>query len=282
MSVQSDRATIRRVWQPDSVDSNDVAMSSEEPLPGGNVTQPSRVGQYVHRATGEWTPAVHALLHHLEAVGFTGAPRVVGFDDTGREMLTYLDGEAGSRVFPAALRAERGLTALGSSLRAFHDAARSFEPAPDAVYRVGPKPLGPGEIVCHGDPGFWNMVWRGEEIVGLIDWDFAEPAAPIVDVALAAMPVVPFGDEEAAARFELVPPVDRRGRLAAVCEGYGGITPREVVQAGAETMELEIDRLRRFGGAGREPWASSLAAGRQLHLFESVAAWIEEHGSSLI
>lgn len=256
-------------------------MSSEEPLTGGNVTQPSRVGQYVHRATGEWTPAVHALLRHLEAVGFAGAPRVVGFDEVGREVLTYLDGEAGSGAFPAVLRVERGLAALGASLRVFHDAARSFEPAPDAVYRVGRKPLRPGEIVCHGDPGFWNMVWRGDEIVGLIDWDFAEPAAPILDVALAAMPVVPFRDDDAAVRFGLVPPIDRARRLAALCEGYGGITPREVVEAAGEAIRLEIDRLRTFGAAGREPWASSLADGRQLRLFESVAAWIEAYGSTL-
>jgi Tol biopolymer transport system component len=37
---------------------------------------------------------VHALLRHLESVGFEGAPRVVGFDDSGREVLTYVDGDA--------------------------------------------------------------------------------------------------------------------------------------------------------------------------------------------
>ncbi|GIH73865.1 hypothetical protein Plo01_02940 [Planobispora longispora] len=30
------------------------------------------------RPAGPWTPAAHALLHHLERVGFTGSPRVVG------------------------------------------------------------------------------------------------------------------------------------------------------------------------------------------------------------
>jgi hypothetical protein len=256
-------------------------MNGEERLAGGNVTQPSRVGRHVHRASGAWTPTVHALLRHLEVMGFAGAPRVVGFDDAGREVLTYLNGEAGSAVFPAALLEERGLAALGSFLRAFHDAARSFDPGPDAVYRIGPKQRGPGEVVCHGDAGYWNTVWRGDEIVGLIDWDFAEPAAPIADVALAAMPVVPFRDDDYAARIGLVPPVDRPRRLAALCAGYGGITPQEVVEAARETIRLEIDRLRTFGAAGREPWASSLADGRQLRLFESIAAWLDAHGRNL-
>jgi hypothetical protein len=257
-------------------------VSDEEQLVGGNVTQPSRVGDHVHRASGPWTSTIHALLHHLEDAGFAGAPRVVGFDDDGREVLTYIEGDAGSAVFPSALLEEEGLVKLGRFIRAAHDAASTFVPASDAVYRIGPKNIRPGEIVCHGDLGFWNTVWRGDEIVGLIDWDFAEPLPPIFDVALAAMPVVPFRNDESAVRIGLAAPVDRRGRLAALCAGYGGITPDDVVQAALESLQLEIERLQSFGEAGREPWASSLADGRQLQLFEGVAAWIDENRTSLV
>jgi len=42
---------------------------------------------------------VHAVLRHLERAGFDGAPRVLGFDDRGREVLTFLDGNTvGDRV----------------------------------------------------------------------------------------------------------------------------------------------------------------------------------------
>jgi Ser/Thr protein kinase RdoA (MazF antagonist) len=46
-------------------------------------------------------------------------------------------------------------------------------------------PRAPGEIICHGDYGPWNGVWRGGDVAGLIDWDHARPAAPIFDVAYA-------------------------------------------------------------------------------------------------
>jgi hypothetical protein len=46
---------------------------SEEPLPGTFSTL-ARVGDTVRRSTGPWTPAVHALLRHLEWAGFDGAP----------------------------------------------------------------------------------------------------------------------------------------------------------------------------------------------------------------
>ena len=48
----------------------------------------SKVGDTVRRKTGPWTQAVHALLCHLERVGFDGAPRVLGMDYWGREVFS--------------------------------------------------------------------------------------------------------------------------------------------------------------------------------------------------
>ena len=91
----------------------------------------------MHREAGPWTPAIHELLRHLEHAGFDGAPRVVGFDDRGREVLTYVEGEAGSLHLPPALLHEHGIRALGRFIRGFHDAVAAFVPAQDAVYRIG-------------------------------------------------------------------------------------------------------------------------------------------------
>ena len=252
-----------------------------EALLGGLVTFPVRIHGDVHRDAGPWTPSVHALLRHLEDVGFEGAPRVLGLDGAGREVLTYVEGEAGSLHFPQALLREHGLMALGRFIRRFHDAVATFVPAPDAVYRIGPRPLGPGEIVCHGDLGYWNTIWSGDEVVGLIDWDTAEPAPPLRDVAVAAMTTVPMHGDEWAARVGFPMPLDRRSRLAAFCSGYGDVTPAEVVQAAAESMRLESERLRVFGAERREPWASLLESG-QLRMFDNVAAWIAANQCSLI
>jgi len=77
-------------------------MSATEPLSGGGLTAAKRVGSTVHRVTGPWTPAVHALLRHLERVGFE-APRVIGIDEEGREVLTYVAGRAsGWKLTPSS------------------------------------------------------------------------------------------------------------------------------------------------------------------------------------
>src|SRR5687768_10848530 len=75
-----------------------ITMDEIEVLRVPSRMQPSSVfrkGDVVYRNAGHWTPAVHALLRYLEAVGFEGAPRLVGtgLDAEGREMLTYIPGE---------------------------------------------------------------------------------------------------------------------------------------------------------------------------------------------
>ncbi|MVZ99295.1 hypothetical protein F8568_002610 [Actinomadura sp. LD22] len=49
-------------------------------LDGGDIGGAVRAGDTVRRATGPWTPAVHALLAHLAAHGFTAAPRPLRID----------------------------------------------------------------------------------------------------------------------------------------------------------------------------------------------------------
>jgi hypothetical protein len=66
---------------------------SEETLPGGNTDGAVRIGDIVHKQASPWTPTVHALLRHLEYAGVDGVPRALGFDEQGRQMLTYLPGE---------------------------------------------------------------------------------------------------------------------------------------------------------------------------------------------
>ena len=135
--------------------------------------------------------------------------------------------------------------------------------------------------MCHGDLGYWNTVWRGDDVVGLIDWDTAEPAPPLRDVAVVAMTCVPMHGDEWALRVGFLSPFDRRGRLAALCTGYGDVSPAEVVQAAADSMTLEIERLQVLGAEGREPWASLLEGG-QVRMFETVAGWIAANRASLV
>ena len=49
-----------------------------------------RIGRTVRRPVHQNTPAVKALLGHLEKTRFSAAPRWLGFDEEGRETVSYI------------------------------------------------------------------------------------------------------------------------------------------------------------------------------------------------
>src|SRR4051812_13908744 len=102
-----------------------VGATGGELLAGGRTTPGVvRIGNTVHRPVRPWSTTVHKVLRHLERAGFTGAPRVLGFDDAGKEVLTFLEGEtvADAWPWPAWVSSDEALTQVGSWLRRLHDA----------------------------------------------------------------------------------------------------------------------------------------------------------------
>ena len=97
----------------------------EVPL-GGNLSGSVRIGDTVHRRAGSWTPAVHALLEHLQRVGFGAAPEVLGMDDQGRAVLSFIPGELDAgwpeSQSHAAESRRQGLAAKASRFALFCDA----------------------------------------------------------------------------------------------------------------------------------------------------------------
>ena len=69
---------------------NNMQLTEADQRIAGNVRSVACVGDTVRRSVGPWSKASHAVLKHLERVGFDGAPRFLGIDAQGREVLSYL------------------------------------------------------------------------------------------------------------------------------------------------------------------------------------------------
>jgi hypothetical protein len=166
----------------------------ERPLRGGTLNTVVRVGDTVRRPSGPWTAGVHDLLRHIRRRGFDLAPRPLGLDDRGREVLSYIPGDTAGWAlpWPEWIRSDDMLVQVADALRRYHRAVADFRPTGAAGWRSGGPELGPGEIICHHDVAPYNVVVTGGRLVGIIDWDLAGPGRPRSDLAFAAWQWVPF------------------------------------------------------------------------------------------
>lgn len=156
-------------------------------LPGGvaNAGLVFRVGNTVRRPVRPTHPATHALLTHLGDVGFQGAPGFLGVDGLGREVLSYVHGQAVTRPYPRWALTDEALISVAELLRRYHDAASSFNPEPYRWPSSPPERFRTG-VVSHNDPNLDNIVFRDGRAVALIDFDLASPGSRLWDVAGAA------------------------------------------------------------------------------------------------
>jgi hypothetical protein len=230
-------------------------VSREERMPEGRSgTKVWRSSRGVHRTTGPWTSTVHAFLRHLETVGFAGAPRVLGMDDVGREVLTFIDGDVLAdpawqpgrpTPWPAWAQSEECLVESALLLRRLHEASTSFVPPENAIWRQhASAALGRGEIVCHGDVGPHNTVYRHGMPVAFIDWDAIRPNHPLVEFGNAAWHFVPLGNDAYFGESGFPARPDLPGRLARFAREYGVADRAEVAWALHQAKQRSVEAAK--------------------------------------
>jgi hypothetical protein len=262
-------------------------MSSDQPT--GRV---ERVGVTVRRPHQRWTPAVHAVLQYLRSRGFDAAPRVLGIDGQGREVLEWIEGESGAHGWAKVVDLD-GLAAMARVLRRMHDASVGFVLPPELSWADVDAPA-TGEVICHGDFGPWNLVWSGLDPVGIIDWDLAHAGRRLDDVAYALEYVAPFRDDDEATRWLRYPGApDRSMRIRHFCVAYGwGGEPDRVEPPSfpqmVELVDAVIDRqvrarvlAERLAKEGIEPQATWVTEGRS-KVWRDRIQWSKQNRTSLI
>lgn len=249
-------------------------MTGEElRLAGGFDGGAVRVGDTVRRAPGPWTPAVHALLRHLEAAGFDGAPRVLGFDEQGREILSFLPGTVvgAARPWPVWVHSDDALRQVAGWLRDYHAAVASFAPSAGAVWR-GAEPWRPGLIVGHNDAAPYNAAWHGERLAGFFDWDFAAPATVASDLAFTAFGWVPLHARHVVAAEGFTAFAERPRRLRLFLDTYGWPGPTdEFVEFVRDRVTAEADRIAAAAGGADATFARMAEHGTDATLRTAVA-----------
>jgi len=231
----------------------------EETLPG-NVGGAIRIGGTVRRPTGPWTPAVHALLDHL-ADRLPHVPRVLGFDEHGREILTYLPGRVLDLDTEVLTPAQ--IVSLVTWTRTFHDAVAEFSlPGPWRFFRIEGATL-----IGHNDIAPYNACFDGDDLVGVFDWDFSGPTTELFELAFIAWNCVPLWRELA--------PGEAAGRLRVIASTYGGYTAGEILRAVPPRIQLMLDGIPTAAAAGDAGMAHLMTLGEPARSRISLAGLVE-------
>ncbi|MGI8679708.1 MAG: phosphotransferase [Jatrophihabitans sp.] len=192
-------------------------------LPPGDVTVGVvRIGRTVRRPHQPTSDGVAAYLAHLDARGFAGAPRYLGRDTQGRDVLTFLDGDVPGDPVDEWATVDAVLPGVARLVRRLHDASQGFDlPAgvtePD---RPAPQfPAGEPVLVAHRDVTPQNTVFRAGVASGLIDFDLSNRTTRALDLANTAMHWVPLCDP--ADRAPAHAGIDVGQRLRLMLDAYG-------------------------------------------------------------
>jgi hypothetical protein len=249
----------------------------EIPLYGGNVTGATRIGQTVRRTPGPWSSTVHTLLRHLEDCGFAGAPRFVGMDEQGREILTFIEGEVGHYPLPSYMWSDESLVNAAHFLRRYHDATISYIPPADATWQFVYPDHHQHEIICHGDVAPYNIIYRDGRPHALIDFDTTGPGPRLWDLAYAAYRFVPLSYAQDIQDLGLSDPLIQGARLRLFCQEYGLAQPyADVLDFVERRLQAMCDWLRE-GVAAQDLARQHLVNEGHLNYYRSEIVAFQKH-----
>ncbi|SNR98120.1 phosphotransferase [Actinomadura mexicana] len=225
----------------------------EIPLSGGRITEGVvRVGATVRRPVGAHSPFVHRLLRHFEAVGCDAAPRLLGTDSQGREILSFQDGETRAE-FRSRDWTPAQITAAARLLRRLHDAS------------AGAAVAGGQETVCHNDFSPLNVTFVDGLPASAFDFDQAAPGPRTRDLAYAAWLWL-FGADAAGL-------LDRQVALLRTFLDVYGLEEEQRCGFGALVVARVEDELAMHERAGR-----ITAPGTWLH---QEIDWLKRHAGAI-
>lgn len=240
-----------------------------EVLAGGGVNEVVRIGATVRRPTGPVSPLIHGLLRHLQERGFYGAPALHEVTTDGFEILDFIPGDVCNYPVSAAAATVEALKSSAALLRAYHDHTVDYAghvPVEGWLQNT----VDPVEVVCHGDYAPHNVVLRGTEAVGIIDFDNAHPGPRLWDVAHGVYrwaPITAPGNADGFGTAE-----DQAVRTRIFCDSYGlDVEGRAgLVDAVIARVTAIVDFMKSQAAAGNAAFAGHLADGHHIQYLNDV------------
>ncbi len=255
-------------------------------LPVGDVTDGVvRVGDTVRRPMGPHSELVHRLLVQLEEADLDCAPRFLGIDEHGREILSWIEGEVAGRPWPEWVADPGRAVSVAHLLRRLDDALVDIGLPDDTAVRSwlsgAPEPVGPvSSFFGHRDVAPENTIFRDGKAVALVDFDLTGPASRVDEVVnLLLFWAGWMSPEDRNPVLRNVDPAER-GRLLVDAYGLSDEDREWVVPVAVSAAQQSWHWLRHRAEDQEGPWRRMWAegVGDQIRRREH---WLVEHQEAL-
>ena len=217
-----------------------------------------RIGATVRRSIGPRSEFTHSLLMLLEEKGYGYAPRYLGLDESGREVLTYIEGEASHGEITWT---DDQLVKVTQMLREFHDAT------------AGSALADGREVVCHNDVAPWNTILKENTPVGFIDFDGAAPGRRADDLAYLLWTFLDLGNGAFSTDIQAA-------RVKKLCDAYRFSNGKELINALLEQQErILLMREELVRNATTE--TERVFSNERIPRIRSEIAWVKKYRDTL-
>ncbi len=260
--------------------------SNEEKLTGGNVSNVYRLEDTVRRELKPDSVKIHGLLKHLESKGFIYAPKFLGIDEKNREILSFIEGEAGNYPLKEYMWSNDVLKEIAKMLRLYHDAVSDFPSLNEWI----PMDNTPNniEVLCHNDFAIYNIIFNHKKPVGIIDFDIVAPGPRLWDIAYTLYTCVPLSRHyhtETGEAVQYNPTRDAqciKQKVELFFETYG---IEEIKDGYLEMVLLRLEGLCKYmirkANEGEMAFQKMIDEGHYEH-YQSDIQFIREHGKEWI
>ncbi|MFI8684866.1 phosphotransferase [Rossellomorea sp. NPDC077527] len=255
-------------------------MSHEEKLTGGNVSTVYRSGDTVRREIKPESAKIHMLLKHLEVKGFPHAPAFLGIDDKNREILSFIEGEAGNYPLKEYMWSDESLSGIAKMLRLYHDAVSDFPVSEDwEPIDLTPQPF---EVLCHNDFAIYNIIFNEKRPVGIIDFDVAGPGPRRWDIAYTLYTCVPlsrvhYSESGEAVYYDPARDAERvKQRVKLFFESYGIDVGMDDIQMVLLRLKAICTTIHRKAGEGDAAFQKMVKEGHVEH-YQKDIGFIQDH-----
>ena len=177
-----------------------------------------KVGNAVIKPKMPWTESIHNYLNFLVNSGFNEVPKIIGLDESGNELLEFIESEY---IHPKPWN-DALIKQIGNKLRELHEISKNYKYSRNDkwqnwfLHNIGDTK----KIISHCDIAPWNVITKGNTIIGIIDWEYVGPVDPIMELARVCWLFIQLYDDDVGEKIGLPDLTTRAHQLRILLDSY--------------------------------------------------------------